>query len=490
MPTILDLLNYRVRLFLLFSSLSALLFVRTYCSSVCPFIDGLSEYTILINLGGIFIFQMLIRELLYRFFNRPWKNHSLVRQAYYLSILSWMLAGIAASLLHAYLYPGFPTGSHIKLLSSYWILGAGILAQLEYVIFETRYKRMKTVQEKMIYKERLSRRIMESLLIFTLAPTVTMLLTIMRYNYEGVLSSKVIVEVLYIGSLTVFAAILVAFLMGKMLKDDTSQIIASIKKVEAGDFHSPLHLHRSDELEEISEGINTMAKGLRLREQIKEVFGRFVNPKTAEHIIEQYVKEDSKVVMRGEKRYAVILMADIRDFTKLSEKMAPDALLSLLNQYFSLMVDAIHEEEGVVDKFMGDAVMAVFGLPEQKESELAAVRCALRMRQKLSELNIHLQKEGTVTLDNGIGIHGGEVIAGYLGSEARLEFTVIGSPVNLASRIEQQTKKYKKSILISKQIREKVADIFECTFVDSVLLKGVTEAESLYSINPDYRSML
>ena len=342
---------------------------------------------------------------------------------------------------------------------------------------------MKILQEKMIYQERLSRRIMESLLIFTLAPTITMLLTIMRYNYEGVLSSKVIVEVLYIGSLTVFAAIFVAYLMGKMLKEDTSQIVASIQKVESGDLHIQLRLHRSDELEEISEGINSMAKGLRLREQIKEVFGRFVNPKTAEHIIEQYVKEDSKVVMRGEKRHVVILMADLRDFTKLSEKMAPDALLSLLNQYFSLMVDAIHEEEGVVDKFMGDAVMALFGLAAQKEPELAAVRCALRMRQKLSELNIQLQKEGTSTLTNGIGIHAGEVIAGYLGSEARLEFTVIGSPVNIASRIEQETKKYKKSILISEEIREKAADVFECTFVDSVRLKGVQEAASLYSVN-------
>ena len=259
MPTILDLLNYRVRLFLLLSSLSALLFVRTYCTSVCPFIDGLSEYTILINLGGIFLFHMVIRELLYRFFNKPWKNYSLVRQAYYLSILSWMLAGIAASLLHAYLYPGFPGGSHIKLLSSYWILGGGILAQLEYVIFEMTYKKMQISQEQMHYQERLSRRIMESLLIFTLAPTVTMLLTIMRYNYEGVLANKVIGEVLYIGSLTIFAAIFVAYLMGKMLKNDTSQIVTAIQRIEKGNFNTQLHLHRPDELEEISEGINTMA---------------------------------------------------------------------------------------------------------------------------------------------------------------------------------------------------------------------------------------
>ena len=161
---------------------------------------------------------MLVREILYRLFSKLWEQVSLVRQAYYLSVLSRIIAGIGASLLHYCRYPYFPSGSHLKLLSSYWILSAGVLTQLEYVIFERAYKSSKEVSPQHLFKERLSRRILESLIIFTLAPTITMLLTVMRYNYEGVLDSHVTSELFYIGLLRIAAAITIAFLIGTMLK--------------------------------------------------------------------------------------------------------------------------------------------------------------------------------------------------------------------------------------------------------------------------------
>jgi len=482
MQSISDLLIPKVRVFLVLTSLSALFFIETYCTSVCSFIDGLSKYELFFNLTLILLFHLMVRELLYRLFSKPWKKVSLVRQAYYLSMLSWVIAGVGASLLHALRYPYFPAGSHLKLLSSYWILGAGVLAQLEYVIFEHYYLKNAHTQNILLFKEQLGRRILESLIIFTMAPTVTMLLTVMRYNYEGILSHHVATELLYIGLLSVLAAITVAYLIGTMLKKDTQEIVNVIKAVESGNFTQSVTLQRADELGEIAQGISSMSHGLRLREQIREAFGRFVNPQIASTFIDHFVKEDSQITMGGSKQHVVVLMADIRGFTTLSEGMEPDKLITLLNAYFAVMVEAVHQENGIVDKFIGDAIMAVFGIPECQEPELAAVRCAKTMRQNLKKLNQSFSDQGLPTLDNGIGIHGGEVVAGYLGSQERLEFTVIGSTVNIASRIEQQTKLLQQPILISEAIHTKVASTCETAFVESVTLKGLKAPMKLYAV--------
>jgi len=480
--TVLQLLTLKVRLYLLFSSFVALFFIETYCSSVCSFIDGLEKYELVLNLSAVLIFHLLTREILYRLFSKPWKKVSLVRQAYYLSILSWAIAGVAASLLHYFRYPYFPAGSHLKLLSSYWILGAGVLAQLEYVIFEYYYKAPFSATTTLQFKERLSRRILESLIIFTVAPTITMLLTVMRYNYEGILDRHVTSELLYIGLLSIAAAVSVAYFMGRMLRKDTEDIVVAIKAVERGEFQNTLKVERPDELGEISQGINTMSQGLLLREQIKEAFGRFVNPKVAESFIHQFVQEDAPMKMGGSKQHTVILMADLRNFTALTEAMEPDQLIQMLNAYFSVMVEAIQSESGMVDKFMGDAVMALFGFAECENPELSAVRCAQKMRLALHKLNETFQAQQLPQLDNGIGIESGEVIAGYLGSETRLEFTVIGSSVNIASRIEAQTKIVHEPILFSENVARKVEREIKIKRVDALQLKGIQEKVTLYTI--------
>ncbi len=482
MQNIIQLLTLKVRFFLIVSSLSALFFIETYCSSVCSFIDGLSTYELVINLSAVFLFQLLVREVLYRVFSRPWKDVSLVRQAYYLSIASWIIAGIGASLLHFMRYPYFPNGSHLKLLSSYWILGGGVLAQLEYVIFEHYFQASPQAHQEHIFKERLSRRILESLIIFTLAPTVTMLLTVLRYNAEGTLERHVTVELLYIGLLSLFAAIAVALLIGKMLKKDTTKIITSLNTIAKGNFDTHISTQRQDELGELSEGINAMAKGLKLREQIKDAFGRFVNPKTASNFIEKFVQGGEQVKMGGQKQHVSILIADIRDFSALAETMPPDELIAILNEYFSVMVEVVHSENGVVDKFMGDAIMVLFGLADEKDHEEAAVSCALKMRYALEQLNSDFKKRDIALIDIGIGIHSGEVIAGYLGSQERLEFTVIGSVVNIASRIEQETKTLKRPILISESVATKVQEKHMTEFIEAIALKGIQQKVRLYSL--------
>jgi len=215
-----------------------------------------------------------------------------------------------------------------------------------------------------------------------------------------------------------------------------------------------------------------MSKGLRLREQIKEAFGRFVNPKVTATFIDKFVKDGDNFKMGGQKQPAIILMADLHDFTALAETMEPDELITLLNHYFSAMVEIIHSEGSVVGKFMGDAIMAIFGLTDSYDAENSALRTAVKMRSTLKELNKTLINEDKPQLDNGIGIHSGEVIAGYLGSQERLEFTVIDLAVNVTSRIEEQTK-----------VLNKIDKTIKTSFVETLQLKGVSEAIKLYTVS-------
>lgn len=481
-PALKELISPRIRLYLYLSSLSTLFFVQTYCTNVCPFIDGLFVSEIVINLSLIFLLHIAVRELLYRRFNTPWDSCSLPRQGYYISIISWLIAGVAALVLHAVRYDDFPFASHLKLLSSYWILGGGILAQMEYILFEFRYKQLPHTEHSRRYNERIARRILESFFLFTMAPTVTLILVISRYDYEGLLSHKVTKEVFFIGILFIATALLISLLFGRMLRDDTDKIVQGVASIEAGAFTRPITLDRPDELGEIARGIDSMAKGLAHRERIKEAFGKFVDPAIAEAFIRQFIAENGKVTMSGQRRYAVILMADIRNFTVLSESIPADTLVELLNAYFAEMVDAVGRNGGIVDKFIGDAIMAVFGLTESGGAETAACKTALMMRRKLTSLNASFMEKGFPEIDTGIGIHAGEVIAGYLGSEERLEFTVIGPPVNVAARIESETKALGTPILISEAVAVKLEGL-SASFVSESHLKGVSEPVRLFGLD-------
>lgn len=154
LPIFKRLITWKIRLFLYLSSLSSLIFMQNYCTNICPFIDGLRPLQIVTNLFIVFIFHIIIREVLFIKFNNYKGKLSTPRLGYYLSITSWMLAGVVALAIHYFKYDNFPMASHIKLLSSYWILGAGILAQLEYIIYEVRYKSIVSNNDFNNYREK------------------------------------------------------------------------------------------------------------------------------------------------------------------------------------------------------------------------------------------------------------------------------------------------------------------------------------------------
>ena len=261
--TIKDLLNKKTRVLIYIISFSSLFFLQTFCINVCPFIDGLQHDKLFRNLFIVFLFHIAYREFLYHYFRNLWNNFSLPRQAYFLSIISWFMAGVSAFMLHNVLYPDFPLSSHLRIFSSYITLGAGILAQIEYMIFEKRYKEISKESFFTIFNEKISQRILETFLIFTIAPIVTLLLIIGRYNHDKVIGIDVTLEVFFIGSFMIISAIILAVVFGKVLKEDTKIIIQNIDKIENGKYDQTTILNRPDELGEISLAMKNMAGSIK-----------------------------------------------------------------------------------------------------------------------------------------------------------------------------------------------------------------------------------
>lgn len=235
-----------------------------------------------------------------------------------------------------------------------------------------------------------------------------------------------------------------AILMSRDIQQLVDEMVDAMHSVEAGDVDIYLEVKTTDEFATLYTGFNRMTQGLRERERLRDAFGRYVAPELAEEVMRYGVS------LGGQTVSASVLFADIRDFTVLSEWMAPAEVVSLLNRYFAAVEPAIRAEGGWINKFGGDSLLAIFGAPvPQTDHVQRAVRAALGVRAALSEFNLRQRGAGGPALRIGIGIDCGEMIAGSVGSPERMEYTVIGDVVNVASRIDALNKKWGTDILIS-----------------------------------------
>ncbi|MFQ3584794.1 MAG: adenylate/guanylate cyclase domain-containing protein, partial [Cyanobacteriota bacterium] len=232
--------------------------------------------------------------------------------------------------------------------------------------------------------------------------------------------------------------------------------------------------------------VDTTLQGVEER-QNRLRLGRILQRRVAPAVLAELLRQPDSFAdtLGGQLRPVAILFSDIRDFTPLAAGMAATDLVALLNRYFAAMVEPILAEQGTIDKFIGDAIMAEFGTPLFRDAAteaLAAVRAALGMRIALEQLRTELQQEGQPLFQHGIGIHFGEVVAGNLGSPQRLEYTVIGDAVNVAARIESLTKSLGRDILISEAVYQLVRDQVQVEDLGSHSLKGKAEPLHLYAV--------
>jgi class 3 adenylate cyclase/HAMP domain-containing protein len=213
-------------------------------------------------------------------------------------------------------------------------------------------------------------------------------------------------------------------------------------------------------------------------QKLRTVFQKYV-PKT---VIEQFISSPEQMLI-GENRILAVLFSDVRGFTGISEKMRPDEIVESLNQYFGRMVESIMARGGLVDKYIGDAIMAYFGAPVKHEDDaVQSVMAGLDMIDALEQFNTWQRSKGRSSWHTGIGINYGGVTVGNIGSEKKMDYTVIGDMVNLASRLEGLTKKYHAPLIVSESVQRKIGDAARYRLLDKVTVKGRTTGSGIYEV--------
>ncbi len=247
------------------------------------------------------------------------------------------------------------------------------------------------------------------------------------------------------GVIALLAGILLAQVVGGAVAGPVQALAAGTRRIAAGDLDVRFDACGRDEVAQLAAAYNAMVAGLREREWLRDMFGRFVSQEVAEAL------RTGQVRLEGENRVVSVLFCDIRGFTARSERHTPAEIVALLNEYLPVVVEAAQHHQGTVNKFGGDSTLVIYGAPRRlEESAYQAVLTALELRANLERLNAHLAARGEEPIRIGVGINTGVALAGAVGPRERQEYTVIGDTVNLASRIEALNKEYPEhGILIS-----------------------------------------
>ena len=294
----------------------------------------------------------------------------------------------------------------------------------------------------------------------------------------------------------ILGVIMVLVFAGYLTNPLTRVAQAMEKIISTNDLSNRVEVEYNDETGKLAHTFNLMVGALETAyNQIKRYAFKAVLAQKNEHkirnifqkyvpsdVIDQFFENPEKMLV-GENRVISILFSDIRSFTSISEQMMPDDLVSSLNRYFTVMVDVIMARHGIVDKYIGDAIMAFFGAPvRHKDDALQSVLAGIEMTEVLKDFNAQQRKLGKPEFKIGVGINYGVVTVGNIGTEKKMDYTIIGDMVNLASRMEGLTKKYHQPLLISESLHQKVKDEVDCRLIDTVAVKGKTKGVKIYTV--------
>jgi adenylate cyclase len=257
-------------------------------------------------------------------------------------------------------------------------------------------------------------------------------------------------------------------------------LAAAAGRIKQGEFEINIPVKSADEIGFLTASFTEMGRGLAERERLKDTFGRFTNPA----VVERAMK--GELPLGGETREVTVFFSDIRSFTAISEKLDSQEVVEFLNSYMTRMVDCVDKTGGVVDKFIGDAVMAVWGAPlsagSPAQDALNCIKAALLMRSSLYEYNKGRGGDKNPVIRIGCGINTGQVVAGQIGSDRRMEYTVIGDTVNLASRTEALNKPLGTDILITENTWNLVGRYFVTEEMPPVSIKGKERPVRMFAV--------
>src|SRR5215472_1124131 len=284
---------------------------------------------------------------------------------------------------------------------------------------------------------------------------------------------------------TVLLGLAVAALITERLSRPVRSLATAMRDVQGGNLNIELPVRSGDEMGRLTDSFNFFVKELRSKERMKQTFGKYIDPR----ILEQVLAEHGEEAIASGRREMSVLFADLVGFTGLSERLAPLLLVKLLNRHFGLQALAIQEHRGIVDKFVGDSIVAFWGPPFVKTEEHATLACGAAEAQLAALDNLRRElpditglRRDAPPVDLCVGICTGEVVVGNIGSENTRSYTVIGDTVNLAARLERANRVYGTRILVGESTAQAIGPEFEMREIDTISVKGKTETTRVFEV--------
>jgi len=287
---------------------------------------------------------------------------------------------------------------------------------------------------------------------------------------QAIIAATILIIVLGVG---------MSFALGRRITQPIDKLVSASRAIGQGDYSFRFKDRRKDELGLLMEAFNEMAQGMLEKTQVKSALSRYVSAGVAREILSNL----DDIGLSGKRVEGSVLFADIKGFTRIAENMKPEELVTILNRYFTLITCACEINHGMVDKYMGDGVMLVFGAPEpDTDHAFHAITCALLIQELVAHENAQREEQGRFTVQFRIGINTGSMLAGNMGSRERMEYTVVGDTVNLASRLCGITNG--NEIVISREMymRDDVRDRVIAGEYQSIRLRGISQPVSTYRV--------
>jgi len=303
--------------------------------------------------------------------------------------------------------------------------------------------------------------------------------TVMRNQQRAILVSAIVT------ALAAILGLIFAILVSDGITRPVRRLLEGTRAVEAGRLDGSIDITTRDEIGQLSAAFNRMVEQLRQNERIRETFGRYIDPKVMEGLIDQ----PALAATEGQRRVMTVLFCDLKGFTSLSESVTPQGLVKVMNRYLSTMSEPIRSHRGIIDKYIGDAIMAYWGPPFIDEADQARFACfaAIDMIGRIATLRKELPELlGVRTIpmqcDIRIGIATGEALVGSIGSEFMMSYTVMGDTVNLASRLEGANKIYSGRSLVSEATVAAAGAAIEAREIDRLVVVGQTSPQVVFEI--------
>ncbi len=459
----------------------AFILLSFYGGAVCPFIESLGVVDFSTEIGVIFLLGWSLRSfLIYKF--KPTSFFELPKWQYKLELFIFFWIGSIVMLFNTLFY-NFPLGSGVKVIvgaicASHFI-GLDLALEKEVEIYHF-------LQNRTIEIKKITSTIAKTFSIFAsysiLLITLVLLLVIAK-DFQWISSLKPedlkhgiflsLVEIFFVLLVFLFWTLNLILSFSRNLKLFFAEEVKALQSAISGKLDTFVPVVRYDEFGLMASYTNEMILELKEKQRIKEIFGKIVSPEVSNRLLKEGLD------LEGKEELLVVAFIDIRNFTSISEILDPTRLVKNLNHYFTEIVSIIHKNKGEVDKFIGDGILAFWGLSSQQED---FIQNAVNTGFEILEAKHKLQKELDIPLEIGIGMDYGKVIAGNIGSLERLEFTVIGNTVNTASRLEGLCKEINSPFVISERLHSMLTNQTQYfKKAGEFKLKGKANLEKVYA---------